>query len=101
MSTNDTYRVALVIDILKVEVIRLEQLQFAHHLLEQIVTIRLHLKRETIQDMSHWAYGRVGGRQDGRDPRTGSNRTPSPEERNNTRHESLGVCTGGWAAGWA
>ena len=30
--------------------------------LEQVVTVRLHLKRETIQDMNHWACGWEGGR---------------------------------------
>ena len=63
--------------------------------LEQVVTVRLHLQRETVQDMSHWVCGRLGvwacGREGARDPRTGSNRTPSPTERNNTRHESW-VC---------
>ena len=51
----DTYRVALVIDILQVEVIRLEQLQLTHRLLKQVVTVRLLLQRETIQNMSYWA----------------------------------------------
>ena len=67
--------------------------------LEQVVTVRLHLKRETIQDVSHWACGWEDGRVGGRLGVTLELvvTMSSPTDRNHTRHESLGVWVGGRA----
>ncbi len=66
MKCRSTHGVALLVDELDVEVIGLEQLQFAHHLLEQQVPVRLVLQRETIVTVS-----------------------PGPQEQDNSRKQKL------------